>query len=543
MSARDEIVEALAAFATATDQRDWATIRSLLAPDAFAYSSSGPDAIVAQMQAHLGGCGPTQHLLGNHRVTIDGDTARSLSSARVHHVGAGPKAGSSYECLGDYDDSWVPGPGGWRIVRRKFEIRIDRGDFGVLRPTDQQGALDTPQQLALEARALELWRSEPVRRAADGVRELYRADTQAATPSGLASVDSAAEAIAFVAALYAVIDDPANPELLWLANAAHEWAALSVPGSGYGIDNPDNVHRRAAIDGVSEYVVRGSSPTGQRPEQQSFIVYAEPAPGEPVTREGADILGVLVSDAMVTNADGTFEVTVGPSEADGRPNHIQTREGATHLLVRDLLSDWTCQLPTRLSIERVSGAPSTPASRESAEHAAALLAELGRYWVTYDNEFIFIRPVNELVQPRPRPFGMSVAGHFALDEGEGLLVTVDQAGARYIGFEVTDPWGVAREYVERTGSLSSSQARANADGSITWIISPDDPGVWNWLDTAGLSCGMLAIRWQGGTLAEDPVREVRVVRLADITPDITPGERVAQLRERKVSYRRRLVEG
>lgn len=83
----------------------------------------------------------------------------------------------------------------------------------------------------------------------------------------------------------------------------------------------------------------------------------------------------------------------------------------------------------------------------------------------------------------------------------------------------------------------------NADGSITWIISPDDPGVWNWLDTDGLSRGMLAIRWQGGALTEDPVREVRVVRLADITPDITPGERVAQLRERKVSYRRRLVEG
>lgn len=156
MSARDEIVEALAAFATATDQRDWATIRSLLAPDAFAYSSSGPAAIVAQMQAHLGGCGPTQHLLGNHRVSVVGDTARSFTYARVHHVGAGPMAGSFYECLGDYDDSWVRGPDGWHIVRRTFEIRIATGDFGVLRPADQQGALDTPQQLALEARALEL---------------------------------------------------------------------------------------------------------------------------------------------------------------------------------------------------------------------------------------------------------------------------------------------------------------------------------------------------------------------------------------------------
>lgn len=413
----------------------------------------------------------------------------------------------------------------------------------MLRPAVQQGALDTPQQLALEARALDLWRSEAVRGAAEGVRELYRADAQAQAPSGRSSVDSAAEAIAFVAALYATIDDPANPELLWLANAAHEWAGLTVPGSGYGIDNPDNVHRRAAIDGMSEYVVRGSSPSGQRPEQQSFIVYAEPGPGEQVTREGADIVGVLVSDAIMINADGTFEVTVGPSEAEGRPNHIQTRQGATHLLVRDLLCDWKSQLPTRLSIERVSGAPSTPPSKEAEEHAAALLAELGRYWVTYDNEFIFTRPVNELVQPRPRPFGMSVAGHFTLAEGEGLQVTVDRAGAAYIGFEVTDPWGVARDYVERTGSLNSRQARANVDGSITWIISPDDPGVWNWLDTDGLSSGMLAIRWQGGALTEGPVREVRVVRLADVTADMQPGDRDAQLAERVASYQRRLVQG
>ena len=62
------------------------------------------------------------------------DTARSLSHARVHHVGAGPMAGSFYECLGQCDDSWVRGPDGWRITRRTFEIRIDLGDFAVLGP-------------------------------------------------------------------------------------------------------------------------------------------------------------------------------------------------------------------------------------------------------------------------------------------------------------------------------------------------------------------------------------------------------------------------
>ncbi|WP_206050993.1 nuclear transport factor 2 family protein [Nocardioides speluncae] len=45
MNPRDEIVEALARFAAATDQRDWSTIRDLLTPDAVAYGRTGLDAI------------------------------------------------------------------------------------------------------------------------------------------------------------------------------------------------------------------------------------------------------------------------------------------------------------------------------------------------------------------------------------------------------------------------------------------------------------------------------------------------------------------
>lgn len=136
MSERDEIVEALARFALATDQRDWPAIRDLLADDCIAYGRTGPDAVVSVMQAHLGGVGPTQHLLGNHRVSLEGDRARSLAYARVHHVGAGPMAGSFFECLGEYDDTWVQVAGAWRLSRRSFELQIQLGDFAVLRPAD-----------------------------------------------------------------------------------------------------------------------------------------------------------------------------------------------------------------------------------------------------------------------------------------------------------------------------------------------------------------------------------------------------------------------
>ncbi len=131
---RTTLVELLAEFAAATDARDWETIAALLTDDATAYGARGPAAVVQRMQDHLGGVGPTQHLLGNHRVHLDGDRAQSFTYARVHHVGAGPLAGSFYECMGEYDDRWVRTPAGWRITRRAFEIRISLGDWAVLRP-------------------------------------------------------------------------------------------------------------------------------------------------------------------------------------------------------------------------------------------------------------------------------------------------------------------------------------------------------------------------------------------------------------------------
>jgi ketosteroid isomerase-like protein len=131
---RTALVELLADFAAATDARDWSTIAALLTDDAVAYGARGPAAVVEKMQGALGGVGPSQHLLGNHRVTVDGDTAHTRTYGRVHHVGAGPMAGSFYECLGDYDDHWRRTSSGWRLARRHFEIRISLGDIAVLRP-------------------------------------------------------------------------------------------------------------------------------------------------------------------------------------------------------------------------------------------------------------------------------------------------------------------------------------------------------------------------------------------------------------------------
>ncbi|NLU84703.1 nuclear transport factor 2 family protein [Rhodococcus sp. HNM0569] len=132
-SERDQVIEQLAHLASALDRRDWDALGAAFTEDASGYGATGRDRIVARVRAHLGGCGPSQHLLGNHRVEIDGDHARSLTYARVHHVGAAGD-GAFYECFGEYDDRWTRTPDGWRVTSRTFTVSHDLGDFAVLQP-------------------------------------------------------------------------------------------------------------------------------------------------------------------------------------------------------------------------------------------------------------------------------------------------------------------------------------------------------------------------------------------------------------------------
>lgn len=133
-----EVVRAVVEFAEATDRRDWDALAALMVDDVEAYGRRGRARAVANMRMHLDGVGPTQHLLGNHRVEPvtggAGDRARARTYGRVHHVGLGAMEGRFYECMGDYDDTWVRVDGTWRMAHRWFEIRIELGDRGVLGP-------------------------------------------------------------------------------------------------------------------------------------------------------------------------------------------------------------------------------------------------------------------------------------------------------------------------------------------------------------------------------------------------------------------------
>lgn len=136
MSDSEAIVALLRQVAWLLDERQWDGFDHVFTTDATAYGADGPGiaSIVSRIREFLGGCGPSQHLLGNHEISVHGDSARARTSFRALHQGLGERSGSTYEVVGYYHDELRRSDSGWRISDRVIDVRISIGDMSVLQP-------------------------------------------------------------------------------------------------------------------------------------------------------------------------------------------------------------------------------------------------------------------------------------------------------------------------------------------------------------------------------------------------------------------------
>jgi hypothetical protein len=136
--AEREIYRCLVRFARAMDQRDWGALDDIVRADATADLGTGElkgrPAIVALMRSFLDDCGPTQHLLGNVLIEVQGDTAQSSCYVSDLHKGTGDRAALTFSTLGEYHDRWQREGGAWRMSHRTKLNRAHIGDISVLGP-------------------------------------------------------------------------------------------------------------------------------------------------------------------------------------------------------------------------------------------------------------------------------------------------------------------------------------------------------------------------------------------------------------------------
>lgn len=133
-----EIHEVATRYCRALDTKDWDLLDDVFVTDATAVLGTsaalvGIDAIRDRISAALGHLDDSQHLVGNHEIHVDGDTATHRCYLQAQHVRTSAVGGPNYLVAGRYEDRLVRTDAGWRIVHRTLTVMWTDGNVAVAR--------------------------------------------------------------------------------------------------------------------------------------------------------------------------------------------------------------------------------------------------------------------------------------------------------------------------------------------------------------------------------------------------------------------------
>src|SRR6202161_555731 len=408
----------------------------------------------------------------------------------------------------------------------------------------------TESQHEQEVAALELIEHPTVKAAYQTVAETWLGRAKPSQAMRERFDDAFAE-VMFSAAIWSSNQDKLRPKVSCITRLAHPVDGRHIPGSRWGIDNPDSVYRVIPISGDERYEIRGR--VGDHRMTENYFTLWDAHMGT---------VDVLNGRTMQVDSDGSFTITVDADPANGRPNPVRTPAEAHEFYIRDVLLDWGRDDPNYFEVQRLGGPRASTLHRprpldEQADATAAMMAYFADFTGKLShgvhkmppNHFNLAWSADKVDAMRNQVY---VMGRFELAQDEAFVVDLSDGGAEYFTVPLSNIWGTTLDIIDRTGSLNKAQSVANDDGSYTYVISPTEPGVANWIDSDGLREGILTLRMAEFGEAgprEDLGARGRVVSLdrldAEVPalPRVSPEQRKAELADRRSAYLRRLPEG
>jgi hypothetical protein len=210
-------------------------------------------------------------------------------------------------------------------------------------------------------------------------------------------------------------------------------------------------------------------------------------------------------------ADGSFEFLLSPEKpstwtGDWYPLTPDTR----YLLLRQFAYDWLSEVEAQVRIERVDRKRTYPIRRtaeqlqQAMEEAAKVAVGVALAWGGHVTNLRRKGLINSLAHERfVEQGGWSVQmyyhGTFDIGPDEALIFETEIPDeCRYWNVQLTDELYVPVDYVHRQSHTNGFRAYVDDARMYRAIISHQDPGIENWLDTGGRLRGSILGRWNEG---------------------------------------------
>jgi hypothetical protein len=300
--------------------------------------------------------------------------------------------------------------------------------------------------------------------------------------------------------------DPLAPAL---HRPIHETAKI-------GADNPDNYYQTAAVSGEYEYRISGTRGTIH------YLDFATQTSGVASSGDSRQS-GHLDASDLEMGADGGFEIVLSCRAQPG--NWLPMAKDTTSLIVRQTFLDREREEPARLRIERIGGegrpGPLTAERLDTGlRQAAGLVVSCAALFSSWAQGFQ--RHTNEL--PRfDDAISMGAGGdpniayyhsYWRLAPEEALVIEVTPPECEHWNFQLDNHWMESLDYRFYRIHLNKRTARYRDDGSVRIVVAHRDPGVENWIETAGHDRGTMCFRWIRA--ADHPQPRTRVVKISEL---------------------------
>ncbi|MFC2129494.1 hypothetical protein ACFLQX_01805 [Bacteroidota bacterium] len=304
-------------------------------------------------------------------------------------------------------------------------------------------------------------------------------------------------------------NDPAFPEL---RRMVHETVKM-------GADNPDNYYLNAQISGLFEYRITGKRNTI---DYVSFHTMN----GNYGTTGGLEECGKIDDKDLVIHEDGAFEIILS-KERKGE-NWLKLEDDTGMVMIRQTFADRSSEIPLEVEIKNTSGseqpAPLTTRQVDEGLKTASMFVGgaplLFTKWARG-----FQKHINQL--PQFDPGTSNDAGgddsiiyyhsYWRLENDEALVIEVVPPACDTWNFQLNNYWMESLDYRFFNICINKRSAVVQPDGLVRVIISKNDPGLPNWIETAGHNEGTMCWRWyriHEGSSPVDP--DCKVIKINEI---------------------------